>query len=74
LLAQAELLAAARVAQLGICVGVFDAYGPAQHLYTKRGYIADGRGLCRGHAPVREGETVQIDHSLLLWLVKDLAR
>lgn len=72
LLTHAERLAATRARQLGICVGIFDAYGPAQHLYTKRGFVADGRGVCRGHEPVREGETVQIDHSLLLWLIKDL--
>ncbi len=72
LLAEAERLAATRATKLGICVGIFDAYGPAQHLYTKRGYVADGRGLCRRHKPVRQGETVQIDHDLLLWLIKEL--
>ncbi len=74
MLAEAERLAATRATKLGICVGVFDAYGPAQHLYTKRGYVADGRGLCRRHEPLRQGETVQIDHDLLLWLIKDLGR
>ena len=33
---------------LGITVGLFDEYGPAQRLYGRRGYIPDGRGACRG--------------------------
>lgn len=73
LMERAERFASARVRKLGICVGIFDAYGPAQRLYIKRGFIPDGRGVCRGHEPLKEGQTVQVDHDLLLWLVKDLA-
>ena len=56
----------------GICVGIFGAYGPAQRLYVKRGYIPDGRGVCKGHVPIRRGETHVVDHDLIIWLTKSL--
>lgn len=58
---------------VGITVGLFDEYGPAQRLYVKRGYVPDGRGACRGRTPLREGQPVTIDHSLIIWLIKDIA-
>ena len=39
------------IATLGITVGLFDEYGPAQRLYGRRGYNPDGRGACRGQRP-----------------------
>jgi len=57
----------------GICVGILDSYGPAQRLYVKRGFIPDGRSVCHPHEPLYGGETVTIDHDLLLWLVKDVS-
>lgn len=72
LMAEAEAFASARTETLGICVGLFDAYGPAQRLYVKRGFVPDGRGACRGSEPLREGQTVEVNHDLLLWLVKRL--
>ena len=68
----AEHLIATRATQAGITVGLFDAYGPAQRLYAKRGYLPDGRGACQGRRPLRQGETVTVDHDLILWLTKDL--
>jgi GNAT superfamily N-acetyltransferase len=73
LMEHAERYAAQRVPRIGICVGIFDAYGPAQRLYVRRGFIPDGRGVCRDHTPLREGDTLRIGHDLLLWLVKELA-
>lgn len=58
---------------IGITVGLFDQYGPAQRLYVKRGYVPDGRGACQARTPLREGQTVTVDHSLIIWLVKDIA-
>jgi GNAT superfamily N-acetyltransferase len=72
LMEHAERFASRRTRRLGICVGIFDAYGPAQRLYVRRGYVPDGRGVCRGHRPLHEGEVVAMDHDLLLWLVKEL--
>ncbi|MEQ7128346.1 GNAT family N-acetyltransferase [Actinopolymorpha sp. B11F2] len=69
----AERLARDRgAATLGITVGLFDEYGPAQRMYARRGYIPDGRGACVGATPVGEGTTVTIGHDLILWLTKDL--
>lgn len=72
LMAEAERVAAERVDDLGICVGIFDAYGPAQRLYVKRGYVPDGCGVCLGHAPLREGQTIEVGHELLIWMLKSL--
>jgi GNAT superfamily N-acetyltransferase len=69
----AEQLIATRSDTAGIMVGLFDAYGPAQRLYASRGYIPDGRGCCHLHRPLTLGETVTIDHDLLLWLTKDVS-
>ncbi|HEY3954104.1 MAG TPA: GNAT family N-acetyltransferase [Streptosporangiaceae bacterium] len=73
LLAAAEDLARGHGAtELGITVGLFDEYGPAQRLYARRGYLPDGRGACLGPRPLRRGEDVSMDHGVILWLTKDL--
>lgn len=70
----AEALARDRgVRTLGITVGLFDAYGPAQRLYARRGYVPDGRGACQGQQPLRPGTQVTMDDDLIMWLTKDLA-
>jgi len=52
----AEQLARDRgIATLGITVGLFDDYGPAQRLYARRGYIPDGRGACQGQRALHRG-------------------
>jgi GNAT superfamily N-acetyltransferase len=69
----AEDLARGRgVAVLGITVGLFDTYGPAQRLYAQRGYVPDGRGACRGQVPVSGGARVVMDDDLIIWLTKQL--
>jgi GNAT superfamily N-acetyltransferase len=69
----AEHLARDRgIATLGITVGLFDEYGPAQRMYGQRGYIPDGRGACQGQCPLRKGMQVSMDHDLIIWLTKDL--
>jgi GNAT superfamily N-acetyltransferase len=73
LVARAEQEIARRSALAGLCVGIFDDYGPAHRLYAKRGFVPDGRGVCKRHTPLRQGEQVRIEHDLLLWLIKDVA-
>jgi GNAT superfamily N-acetyltransferase len=69
----AENLARRRgVVELGITVGLFDDYGPAQRLYARRGYFPDGRGACRGQEPLSRGAQVTMDDDLILWLTKAL--
>ena len=73
LMDSAEQLARDRgIATLGITVGLFDDYGPAQRLYGQRGYIPDGRGACQGQRPLRKGTQVVMDDDLIIWLTKDL--
>jgi GNAT superfamily N-acetyltransferase len=75
LLAAAEELARCRgIAALGITVGLFDKYGPAQRLYARRGYWPDGRGACLGQEPLSKGAQVTIDDDLIIWLTKELSR
>ncbi len=69
----AEELARDRgVVTLGITVGLFDEYGPAQRLYALRGYVPDGRGACRGQEPISKGTQVIMDDDLIIWLTKEL--
>jgi GNAT superfamily N-acetyltransferase len=58
--------------QIGLGVGLYADYGPAQRLYLKLGYMLDGRGITYKYLPARGGETFRIDDDLLLWLVKPL--
>jgi GNAT superfamily N-acetyltransferase len=60
------------IATLGITVGLFDEYGPAQRMYGRRGYIPDGRGSCQGQRPLAEGTQVRLDHDVIIWLTKDI--
>ena len=60
------------ITTLGITVGLFDEYGPAQRLYGRRGYVPDGRGACRGQRPLSKGMQVTMDDDLIIWLTKDL--
>jgi GNAT superfamily N-acetyltransferase len=71
----AEQLAGERgVTTLGITVGLFDEYGPAQRLYGQRGYVPDGRGACRAQRPLGRGMQVIMDDDLIMWLTKELGR
>jgi GNAT superfamily N-acetyltransferase len=73
LIATLEDLARARgYKQVGLGVGLYADYGPAQRLYINRGYVPDGRGLTYKYLPARGGESFRIDDDLLLWLVKPL--
>ena len=63
----AEQLARERgIVTLGITVGLFDEYGPAQRLYGRRGCIPDGRGPCRGQRSLSKGMQVIMDDDLII--------
>lgn len=57
----------------GIGVGLYADYGAAQRMYSKRGYILDGRGLMYDNRPVKPGTPVFVDESLVIFLTKDLS-
>lgn len=68
--AQARMIGAA---QIGLAVGLHKAYGPAQRLYVRMGYMPDGFGITYDRANVNPGEMRPIDDHLCLMMVKDLA-
>lgn len=56
----------------GIGVGLYADYGAAQRLYTRRGYIPDGRGISYDNKPIVKGETHPVDDSMVLHFTKRL--
>lgn len=57
----------------GIGFGMYKDYGAAQILYIKRGYIPDGNGLVKDYKSIPYGQTITVDDSIVLYLVKKLA-
>jgi hypothetical protein len=47
-------------------------YGAAQHLYVRRGYLPDGRGLHYADRSLSYGDTVTVDDALVLNFTKRL--
>lgn len=72
LLDEAERLIAERSPVAGIGVGLYADYGAAQRLYSKRGYVPDGRGLLYHGRHIRWGDRVVIDDGLILYFTKNL--
>ncbi len=56
----------------GIGFGVYKDYGAAQILYINRGYKPDGNGLVKNSIPLKYGEVVTIDDSIVFCLTKKL--
>jgi GNAT superfamily N-acetyltransferase len=57
---------------IGLGVGLYADYGPAQQLYFQLGYRPDGKGITYADQPVPPGELVRLDDGLVLWLLKTL--
>jgi len=58
--------------EIGIGVGLYRDYGPAQQLYFQLGYTPEGNGITyKGEAAI-VGQSYPIDDDLILWLVKPL--
>lgn len=57
---------------MGISVGLHSAYGPAQILYVKLGYIPDGQGVTFDRRIVPAGSFSPVDDNLCLMMVKNL--
>jgi GNAT superfamily N-acetyltransferase len=60
--------------QIGIGVGLYGDYGPAQKLYFQLGYVSDGNGITYKGQPTIPGQTYPLDDDLILWLEKSLGR
>jgi GNAT superfamily N-acetyltransferase len=63
---------AARRPKIGVGVGLYADYGPAQRLYVHLGYVPDGSGITSHDLFVPAGHSVTVDDDLALWLVKPL--
>lgn len=59
-------------AKIGLAVGLYSDYGPAQRLYIKMNYVPDGLGITYHNKMVIPGESYPVDDDLLLWLIKPL--
>ena len=69
---EAEKRVSERSRIVGIGVGMYADYGPAQRMYVLRGYVPDGLGLYHGKQPVISGQTVPVDDDLVLYLTREL--
>lgn len=58
--------------QIGISVGLYAGYGPAQRLYVSLGYVPDGYGVTYDRQPVAPMEMRPVDDDLCLMMVRDL--
>jgi GNAT superfamily N-acetyltransferase len=58
--------------QIGIGVGLYKDYGPAQRLYFQLGYIPDGNGITYKGQSTVPGQSYPLDDDLILWLTKTL--
>jgi GNAT superfamily N-acetyltransferase len=71
LVEEAEKRIFARSPVVGIGVGLYADYGPAQRMYILRGYVPDGRGISYKSQPVNPGHDVFVDDDLLLYFIKE---
>lgn len=58
--------------EIGIGVGLYRDYGPAQQLYFQLGYIPEGNGITYKGQPTIPGQFYPLDDDLILWLIKTL--
>lgn len=58
---------------VGISVGLYNSYGPAQRLYIHMGYVPDGAGVMYDDEPVQPGGVKPLDDFLTLKMVKKLS-
>ncbi len=72
LLDEAERRIGERSAVVGIGVGLYPDYGPAQRMYVLRGYIPDGLGVAYNGHNARYGQALLNDDSLALYFTKQL--
>lgn len=58
--------------QIGIGVGLYKDYGPAQKLYFNLGYAPEGNGVTYKGLATTPGQTYPLDDDLIFWLVKSI--
>lgn len=58
--------------EIGIGVGLYSDYGPAQQLYFQLGYTPDGNGITYKGQSTVAGQAYPLDDDLIFWLKKPL--
>lgn len=58
--------------RIGIGVGLYKDYGPAQKLYFELGYSPEGNGITYKGESTIPGQSYPLDDDLILWLAKEL--
>jgi ribosomal protein S18 acetylase RimI-like enzyme len=56
--------------KIGLGVGLYEDYGPAQRLYYRLSYFPDGNGITYKTSKVTPGNEYPVDDDLVLWLTK----
>lgn len=74
LMDEAERRVAERGPLVGLGVGLFADYGPAQRMYATRGYVPDGLGITYENRRLQFGEPTTVNDALVLYLTKDLRK
>lgn len=59
--------------EIGIGVGLYRDYGPAQQLYFQLGYLPEGNGITYKGQPTTPGQSYPLDDDLIFWLIKTLS-
>lgn len=59
--------------EIGIGVGLYADYGPAQQLYFHLGFVPDGHGITYKCQPTKPGASYPLDDDLILWLKKPIS-
>lgn len=70
LMDEAEQLVLSRSSAIGIGVGLYHDYGPAQRLYVLRGYVPDALGLTSHGKRLSWGDEAKVDDDLVLYFTK----
>ncbi len=69
---QAEAMISKHFDTVGIGVGLYTDYGPAQRMYVVRSYVPDGQGCTYKNEPVSGGQRICADDNLVVWFSKRL--
>jgi ribosomal protein S18 acetylase RimI-like enzyme len=69
---EAEALIGTRSRIVGLGVGLYADYGPAQAMYARRGYVPDARGVVYAYEPIEPGSQVRLDDDLNLMMTLNL--
>ena len=68
---KAEELIYKRSPIVGIGVGLYADYGPAQRMYVRRGYIPDTLGVAYKGVHAKPGQSLPVDDDLVLYFTKE---